>query len=202
MLKVGLTGGIASGKSLAADYFRTCGAHLIDADAVSRDVVLPGQPGWQKVVETFGSDILLPDKTIDRSKLGEMVFRHEEKRRILEALLHPLIMESIDRSVEQVARTAPGKIVMVEVPLLIECGYQDDYRKIVVVYADRDIQRGRLMQRNGYTRHEADQRLAAQMDIEEKVQFGDYVIKNNGTEGDLERRVREVYDSLLEDVRS
>ncbi|GAG25614.1 unnamed protein product, partial [marine sediment metagenome] len=179
MLSAGLTGGIASGKSLAAKLFQKLGAYLIDADAISLEVVKPGREGWERIVKNFGPDIVEKNGAIDRVKLGSIVFSDAEKRRTLNNLLHPLIIEKINKELKHVAVRNPFCIVVVEMPLLFECGLQKDFDKIVVVSADRGTQKKRLMERNGLKEKEAEERLNSQMDLNEKKKFADYIIENN-----------------------
>lgn len=199
MLSVGLTGGIASGKSLAATFFAEHGAYLIDADVISRDIVMPGQEGHRKVVEEFGVAILAEDGAIDRKKLGDVVFADAAKRGMLNSILHPLIIGRIQKEIEQRAAVCPESITIVDVPLLIECGMYHDFDRIVVVVADRNIQKARLMERNCLKNGEAEDRLRAQMAIMEKTKYADYIIDNNGSREELERQVARTYALLVHD---
>lgn len=199
MLSAGLTGGIASGKSLAAKHFQKLGAYLIDADAISREVVEPGREGWERIVKNFGSDIVKENGTIDRAKLGSIVFSDAEKRGKLNNLLHPLIIGKINKQLKQIAVRKSFCIVVVEMPLLIECGLQKDFDKIVVVCTDRRIQKKRLMEKNGLKEKEAEERLDSQMDLNEKKKYADYIVENNRTKKELEKQVSKVYNFLKRD---
>ena len=199
MLCAGLTGGIASGKSLAAKLFQDLGAYLIDADAISRQIVEPGQEGWERIVRNFGSGIVGENGTIDRAKLGSIIFSDADKKGTLNSLLHPLIMEKINKELKQVALKKPFCIAVVELPLLIECGLQKDFDKVVVVYADRETQKKRLMERNGLKEKEAEGRLNSQMDLNKKKKYADYIIDNNRTKKELEKQVSKVYNFFKRD---
>ncbi len=192
MKSVGLTGGIATGKSLAADAFRRLGAAVVSADTIARKVVEPGQKGLPLIVDAFGSEILLNDGRLDRRKLGALVFADSAKRSLLNRLLHPLILQRLRTEMTQAGRD----VVIAEVPLLFECGYRNDFETVVVVYADPRLQMQRLMKRDGISVQEAGQRIAAQMDIEQKLTLADHVIRNTGSPAELERQVAEVYGKL------
>lgn len=196
MLSVALTGSIATGKSSAAEAFRQCGAHIIDADSLSRAVVQPGQAGLQRVVTHFGRGVLRPDGNLDRVALGELVFSDPARRRLLDRLLHPLIMDLMEKRLHAIGRDAPDAIVVVEVPLLIEGGFQDRFDAVVLVAAPRDLQKARLMARNGLDAQAADLRLRSQLDVDSKRAFADFVIENDASPEDLQREVARVYGLL------
>ncbi len=196
MLVVGLTGGIASGKSLAARIFRDLGAHVIDADKIVHGLLAPGQPAWEEVSSYFGTGILLPDKTIDRRKLGEIVFNDPAKRKWLNHCLHPRVFEVYTNQVRNIAARDPYAIVVLDAALLIETGYHKKMGKIVVVYADEKDQLERLMQRDQLTHEQALARIRSQMPLGEKRAHADYLIDNRGAREDTERQAREVFAEL------
>jgi len=196
MLKVGLTGGIACGKTLAANLFHAQGARLIDADVIAREVVEPGREGLERIIQHFGTGVLHDNGALDRKKLGSIVFRDPEQRVELNRLLHPLIVNEIDRLLAELSVSAPSAVAVVEVPLLIECGLQKKFDTIVLVCADRKIQLQRLMKRDSITEKEAEERLGSQMPIGEKRHHADFVIENNDTRSIVEKQVREVYGLL------
>lgn len=188
MQVIGLTGGIASGKSTVARILERLGAVIIDADLLSREAVLPGTPAHQAIVGAFGPEILLPDATLDRKALGRIVFADQDARRRLEAITHPAIARlAEDRLAEARCSSAPA--VFYVAPLLIEAGATGRVDDIWVVYADRKTQLTRLTERDGIRQEEAEQRLAAQMPMEEKAAYGSAVIDNRGTPEDTERQV-------------
>ncbi|MDF2816008.1 MAG: dephospho-CoA kinase [Paenibacillus sp.] len=194
-MNIGLTGGIASGKSTVSDMLVKRGALLIDADRVAREVVEPGSPVLQKVVERFGSDVLLPDGALNRKKLGEIVFGNPQALQDLQNIMHPSIRELMSERLEQYELLHPDKLVVVDVPLLYESGLESMYDAVVVVYVPRAVQLERLIVRDGLTPVEAEQRLNAQMDIEYKKARANIVIDNQGdfsqTEGQVDRLLRE-----------
>ena len=196
MLSVGLTGGIASGKSLAAQLFVQKGACLIDADLVARDVVRPGEEGFQLVRNAFGSDIITPSGELDRVKLGTIVFADPGKRKFLDTTLHPFIINRIFSHIGQLNDQRYQGIVVVDIPLLFECGLQERFDKTVLVYATPETQQQRLMQRNSITPEAARQRLCSQMAMDDKRQYADYIIDNTGSLDALEVQVATVWSFL------
>ena len=202
MLRVGLTGGIASGKSLAMSCFCKQGACPIDADALSLDLVKPGKEGWKRIKKHFGDDVIRENGTVDRVKLGRIIFSDDEKRGLLNHLLHPLIIDEIKIKLKQIAEKDPMSIAVVELPLLIECGLQNDFDNIVVVMTTRATQLKRLMERNSLSRKEAEERLNAQMDLYEKKKYADYIIENNATKEEVEKQVKAMYCLMKTEVKA
>lgn len=200
MLLVGLTGGIASGKSLVASVFRDLGAHLIDADRIVHDLLEPDQQAGREVSEHFGKGILLPDGRIDRRKLGEIVFNDAEKRAWLNQCLHPRVFEAYQAQVSQVRVRSPRAVVVLDAALLIETGYHRMMDRVVVVYAEPEQQLERLIRRNGFTREEALARIGSQMPLAEKRGLADYVIDNTGTRERTEQQAREVCARLKQEA--
>lgn len=198
MLSVGLTGGIASGKSLAARLFAQSGAVLIDADSVARQVVMPGSSCLERIADAFGREILDSRGALDREQLGRVVFADTEKRKALEAILHPVILAAMFSAIENLRNQGYGGIVVSDMPLLFECGVQDQFDKIVLVYAEPSTQQQRLVARNGLSPDAALQRLSAQMPIAEKRKFADFIIENTGSLAVLEERVAAVWSTLCE----
>ncbi len=201
MLKVGLTGGIASGKSTVSEAFARLGAKVLDADEVAREVVLPGKPAWTKLRHTFGSEFFHPDGRLNRSKLRRLVFADPEQRSRLNAIVHPEVMREIDFRFEQLTSSAEHAVVLVDIPLLIEVGVVHRFDKVVVVYANESVQVMRLMQRDGLSREEARQALSVQIDLREKAKKADFVIDNSGTPGETQAQVEKVWQELLELAR-
>ncbi len=197
MLKVGLTGGIASGKSTVSEAFARLGAKVLDADKVAREVVLPGQPAWLKLQQAFGPEFFLPDGEVNRSKLRRLVFADPEERGKLNAIVHPEVMREINRRFEQLTTSVQDAVVLVDIPLLIEVGVAHRFDKVVVVYANESVQVMRLMQRDGLSREEARQGLSVQIDLREKARKADFVIDNSGTPGETQVQVEKVWQELL-----
>ncbi len=188
MRLIGLTGGIATGKSSVDTMLAARGATVIDADALAREAVLPGEPTLERVVQRFGADILLPDGTMDRQKLGAIVFADAKARYDLERITHPRIIElSQQRIAAGLASDAP--LVSVDIPLLYEGERNSTFPGVLVVYAPPDVQIRRLRERNGLDETAARQRLDAQLPIDEKRRRATWVIDNSGDLDETERQV-------------
>lgn len=180
-MNIGLTGGIACGKSTVSAMLVSRGALLVDADIIARDVVEPGSPVLEQVAAHFGQAVLQADGSLHRKKLGEIIFGNTEARKQLESILHPPIRVQIREQMEAYERQFPEKLVVVDVPLLIESNLSFMFHEVMVVYVPRPIQLERLMQRDGLTESAANNRIEAQMSIEEKRKVADVVIDNSGT---------------------
>lgn len=191
----GLTGGIASGKSTVAAILRRLGAAVINADELSREVVQPGQAAWKEIVETFGSDILQKDQSLDRKKLRTIVFHNPEARKKLEAIIHPRVRSLAEQRMRELA-AAGSSIIAYEVPLLFEAQIHLWLRPVILVACDPATQKQRLRQRDQLTDIEAQQHLDAQMALEDKRKLADYVIENTGSLEDLEQQVRAVLQKI------
>ena len=196
MLRVGLTGGIASGKSTVAAMFVALGAHLVDTDQLARRAVEPGSPGLARVVEAFGPGVLGPDGGLDRRGLREIVFADAAKRRRLNAIVHPLVAELMEAELAALEARDPGGVVLIDVPLLFETGWQQRVRAVVLVYCPAPRQARRLMVRDQVDRNAAETALAAQMDIEEKRRRAQFVVDNSGTLEETQTQVKTVWSQL------
>jgi dephospho-CoA kinase len=194
-MNIGLTGGIACGKSTVSHMLVQRGAMLVDADRIAREVVEPGSPVLIQVAERFGADVLLPDGSLNRKKLGEIVFGNTQSLQDLQHLMHPSIRALMHERMTLYELSHPDKLVVVDVPLLYESELQAMYEAVRGVYVPRDIQLDRLMARDGMSLNEAEQRLNAQIDIELKRTQADIVIDN---QGDLEQTQVQV-DKFLRD---
>jgi dephospho-CoA kinase len=195
-LLVGLTGGIASGKSAVSEMLSSLGAPLIDFDQLSRRVVEPDRPAWQDIVDFFGQQVLNEDRTLDRDALGAIVFADLEKRKKLESFTHPRIGEEFFIEVIGIRSEDPEAIIQVAIPLLIEANMQHLFDHLVVVHASRETQIERLMARDGLTEEDAEARLAAQMPLDDKLDYADTVIDNSGDLDDTRRQVEELWQRL------
>lgn len=196
MLRVGLTGSIAVGKSFVSGVLAELGCRVVDADALARRVVEPGAEGLRKIVGAFGEWVLRPDGTLDRARLGEVVFEDAEKRELLNSLLHPLIIAEQDELLRRWEREDPRGIGVVDAALMIESGGHRRFDKLVVVHCRHEAQLERLMRRNGLSRGEAERRVAAQMPQEEKLRYADFSIDTSGSFEDARRQTEEVYAAL------
>lgn len=196
MILVGLTGGIATGKSTVAKMFKRCGAVVIDADALAREIVLPGKPAWREIVNTFGEKVLKADRTVDRQALGHIVFRNRTKLRRLEHIIHPRVAREQTRLTRAIIRKNPRAVVIYEVPLLFEAGVDKRVDQIIVVTANRETQISRLKKRNGLSRMEAIRRIRNQMSLSKKVQRADYVLDGTVSKRVLRRNVQQLHRAL------
>jgi len=196
MLIVGLTGGIASGKSTIADMFKREGAYIIDIDMISRDVVKPGKPAWQDVVHIFGKEVLNEDQTLNRKKVGDIVFSDAEKRKKLEEIIHPKITAETLMKINEIAKKDNQAIVIIDIPLLIETDKQDTVNKVVLVYTSPQGQIERLVKRDGLSLEDAHKRLASQMPIENKKKYAHYIINNEEPLKEIQKRVKEIFREL------
>lgn len=191
MRVIGLTGGIASGKSTVADIITGYGVPVIDADQLARDAVLPETPGLRQIAAAFGSEVLKDDGSLDRAVLAEKIFSEPAARGILEAILHPLIKELAEKNLEELRRQGvPAAFYMA--PLLIEAGVTGRVDEVWVVYVDRETQLERIRRRDSLNRKDAEKRLAAQMAMDEKRRYGRIVIDNSGDLQELRGRVAAV----------
>jgi dephospho-CoA kinase len=195
---IGLTGGIAVGKTTVARIFAELGAPVIDADALAREVTAPGTEVLERIVEAFGEGVLDSGGRLDRKALGRIVFSDVEARRRLEAITHPAIIAAAGERVDALGRQG-HRVVLYEAALLIEAGRHRDMDSLIVVVADDEQRVSRLMQRNELSREEAVARLAAQLPQERKVELADHVIDNSGSLEQTRARVEEVWSSLQEE---
>lgn len=175
---IGLTGGIASGKSTVSSALRELGANIIDADAVAHAVVEPGKPAWEDIVEHFGMDVLNPDQTINREKLGDIVFNDLQRLQELNQITHPRVMEQFKLMLQAIKNRDPEAVVFMEVPLLYETHMERICDEVWVVWVDEETQVERLMKRDRLSRSDAMKRIEAQMSLDEKARRADFVIDN------------------------
>ena len=198
MILVGLTGGIASGKSTASSIFKELGAYIIDADVLAREVVEPLKPAWKDVVKNFGKGILNKDNSINRKKLAEIVFNNKKKREMLNAIVHPRVLKRAKEIEREIAKKDPEAVIIFDAALLIESGAYKKMDKNIVVYADEDVQVKRLMKRDGLTKDEAIKRIEAQMPLREKVRFADYIIDGNKALNIVKKQLKRALKGLRE----
>ena len=198
MLNVGLTGGIACGKSTVAKMFVKNGAYLIDFDGLAHEVQEPEKPAWKEVVNHFGKRILQPDKKINRVKLGKIVFADKEKLSELNNIVHPLVYQEWHARLEKIGKKEKHAIVLSDIPLLFEGNMQHLFDLTMLVFIEPKEQIRRLMARNGVSKEEAGKRLKSQMPISEKIALADIVIDNEGSIPETEKRVGQVCQELLQ----
>jgi dephospho-CoA kinase len=192
-MRVGLTGGIASGKSTVSAVLAELGAVVIDADLIAREVVARGTPGLDAVVAEFGPGVLTEEGDLDRAAMGALVFSDPSARKRLEAIVHPLVHQ---RSAELEAAAPPGSVIVHDIPLLAEVGRSGQFDAVIVVDAPTEVQVTRMVRDRGWTREEAEARIAAQASREDRLAIATHVIDNTGSLDDLRRRVEEAYAEL------
>ena len=191
---IGLTGGIGSGKSTVSNIFMQHGIPVVDADKIAREVVEPGEEAWLKIVKYFGEDILLPNQSIDREKLGNMIFHHKEKREVLNKITHPIIISRMMNKAKEIEIN--NKYVILDIPLLFESKREELFDIIIVVYTSRTIQLERLMNRDHIGEKEALSRLATQMSLDDKKEKADIVIYNDKDIEHIENQIKLIIEKL------
>jgi dephospho-CoA kinase len=196
MLIVGLTGGVASGKTAISQVLKAEGAYIIDADQIARELVQPQKPAWSELIGAFGKEILQEDGSIHRKKLADKVFADPKKRKLLNQILHPRIKEEMDRRTKEIGQKDPQAIVVIDAPLIIELGNQRDMDKLIVVASTQTQQIKRLKERDGVSPEAALRIISSQMPVEEKVKLADYVIRNEGSIEEAKKRAKEVFKEL------
>jgi len=203
MLKVGLTGGIAAGKSVVGEMFVKLGAHLIQADQISHELMQPGQPVHREVVKHFGTHILNPDQTVNRSKLAEAAFSGRIQE--LNQIVHPAVIQKQNAWMAEVGKREPYAIAIVEAALILEAGFGDDFDKLIVVTCREEQRVQRWAQRLNVdqetARREVSRRMAAQFSDEEKIKASDYVIDNSGSLDETRMQVSQIFEQLKSQTR-
>jgi len=201
-LIVGLTGGIVGGKSTVASMFNDLGAKIIDADKLGHSVILPNKPAWKKIVKIFGKDILQNDLTIDREKLGKIVFANQTLLKKLNEITHPEITKIIKKEIDSVKNKTHNqeKILIIDAALIYEAKIDRFIDKIIVVYIDKDEQIKRLIKRNNLSKDEALQRVRSQIPMEEKAKMADYVIDNSNSLDKTKEQVEKIWKSLVSSI--
>ena len=195
-LLVGLTGGIAGGKTTVANMLMALGSPAIDFDVLARQVVEPGKPAWKEIVDYFGKQVLQKDGHLDRKILSKIVFRNMEKRKRLESFTHPHIFEEFENQVTKIADKDPDSIIQVVMPLLIESNLEYLFHRVVVVYVPEEKQIQRLVQRDRISKQEAANILRAQLPIDEKAGHADFIINNEDSVEETRRQVEDLWQTL------
>lgn len=196
MLIVGLTGGVASGKTAVSQVLKEEGAYIIDADQIARELVQPHKPAWNELIRAFGKEILQEDGFIHRKKLADKVFADPKKRKLLNQILHPRIKEEMDRRTKEIGQKDSEAIVVIDAPLIVELGDHREMDKLIVVASTQTQQIERLKERDGIGPEEALRILSSQMPVEEKVNLADFVIRNEGSLEETKKRAKEVFKEL------
>ncbi len=185
-----------------ARIFATLGASILDADEIAHRLVEMGSPAYEPVVSAFGAEILNPDRSISRPRLGRIIFADSQRRALLESILHPLIRKEEANLVELLADTGQGRILVSNAALLIETGFYRDYHRVIVVHCDPGVQLERIMKRDGLGEEEARSRIAAQMDTKEKLKVAHYTIDTTPGHAPTETRARAVFRHLQQDLQA
>lgn len=201
-LLVGLTGGIATGKSTVSTLLRQLGCEIIDADLLAREVVEPGQPAWTTIVAEFGQGVVTAGGTLDRKKLGAIVFANPERRRRLEAITHPAIRERFQARLDELAERGFAGLVVFDAAVMIESGNYKNMDRLVVVVTDEPTQMARLRGRDGTEDAEGRRKIASQMPLAEKAKLADYVIDNSGDRAATAEQVRRVFAALMSELEA
>ncbi|HZS09241.1 MAG TPA: dephospho-CoA kinase [Blastocatellia bacterium] len=199
MIKVGLTGGIATGKSFVSSVLRELGCAVADADAIAHQVIASGQPAYEEITREFGPDVpglVAETGAIDRAKLGAFVFNRPERLKRLNEIVHPRVFAGQERWIAEVAARDPEAVIVIDAALLIETGAYQRFDKVIVVYCDPELQIGRLMARNILSREAAQARISSQMPSAEKLRYADYSINTSGGFDETRRQVEAVYAEL------
>ncbi len=196
MQVIGLTGGIATGKSTVSAILENAGALIIDADRIAREAVKKGQPAYREIVEHFGETVLLPDGEINRSVLGDIIFNAPGKKQLLNKIVHPYVRKETHRQLQQIGRTEPNAIVILDIPLLIEAEMDKNLSEVIVVYVPEHIQIERLVQRDGISEADALARVRSQMPIEEKKEKATIVVDNSGSKENTRRQTLKIFQRL------
>ncbi len=202
ILTAALTGGIATGKSVVADVFKEMGCYIFYADKEAHRLMEPEKPAWGKIVSHFGKEILNPDKTINRSKLGKIVFSNNKERQFLNSVLHPLVNKKRLKVIEKLKKQKNIQIFISEAALTIEAGLVDYFDKIIVVHCSKEIQIRRLMQRDRISKQEAKNRISSQMPLNEKKKDADYLIDTSGPLSASIEQAEKIYRYLLMDYHT
>ncbi len=198
MLVAGLTGSIATGKSTVSYILKELGSFIVDADRAAHEVVLPGTKAWNEIVRIFGKEILQKSGEIDRERLGRIIFNDSAMRSILEEVVHPEVVQSMDEQISSIRSGFPDAVVILDVPLLIETGMHKGVSEVIVVYCPEDMQIMRLMVRDKIGREEALAKVRSQISIEEKRRYASQLIDNSASKDNTRKQVKDAYDRLKE----
>ena len=196
MQVIGLTGGIATGKSTVSAILKKAGAEIIDADRIAREVVKKGLPAYREIVENFGETVLLSNGEINRSILGDLIFNDPRKKQLLNRIVHPHVRRETNRQLKDMEKSSPDTIAVLDIPLLFEAEMHKDLSEVIVVYAPEHIQVKRLMKRDNISEADAVARVRSQMPIEEKKNRATIVIDNSGTMQDTRKQTLEIFKTL------
>ncbi len=196
MLTIGVTGGVACGKTTVSKFFEAEGAYRIDADRIARELVQPGSPAWKELIRVFGKGILEENGSVNRKQLANLVFSHPKKRRLLNYILHPRIQREMEKRARAIGKKDPNAIILFDVPLLVETGFHRKVDRVVVVTSTETQQIQRLKKRAGLSEEEARRIISSQLEAREKEKVADFVIRNEGSLEKTRRSVHRVFQEL------
>jgi len=199
ILTAALTGGIGTGKSVAAQVFKDLGCYIFYADKEAHRLMEPEKEAWKKIVKHFGESILKKDKTINREKLGEIIFSSPEERRFLDSVVHPLVNQLRIKTIQKVKQEKKHHIFISEAALTIEAGFVDYFDKIIVVHCEKEIQISRLMKRDRISQQEAKKKIGSQLPLKKKKEYADYLINTSGNVRSTVEQTEKVYRNLFTD---
>jgi len=195
-LLAGLTGGMGSGKTTVGNLFKALGTYVLDADEICRSLVEPEKPAWREIIALLGNGVLRDDQTLDRRKIADIVFNDPEKKKALEAILHPRVMEEEQAIYRDILNSDPGALVIIDAALLIESENYRKVDKVIVIACDEETQLDRIMAKNTFSREDAQRRLQLQMPLAEKIKFADYVLHNDSGLSELKEKVEALFHQL------
>jgi dephospho-CoA kinase len=195
-LLAGLTGGMGSGKTTVGKLFQSLGAYVLDADEICRSLVEFGKPAWQEIVDLLGNEVIRDDQTLDRRKIADIVFDDPEKKKALETILHPRVMEEEQAIYKDILKDDPCALVIIEAALLIESENYRKVDKVIVIACDEESQLHRITAKSTFSREDAERRLKQQMPLKEKIKFADYVLHNDSGLSELEEKVEVLFHQL------
>ncbi|MCP2519853.1 dephospho-CoA kinase [Candidatus Aminicenantes bacterium AC-335-A11] len=199
MLKVGLTGGIATGKTVVSNILKELGCYVLEADKLAHEFYKPKTKIWEKIVNHFGKGILNPDLTINRAKLANIVFNNDKERNFLNNLIHPLVIEEEKKIFKKIEKEGKYQIFITEAALIVEAGLVSSFDRLIVVYCDEETQLERLIERNNIERENAIRRIKSQFPLKEKLKYADYIIDTSGTLRETVEQTERVFRFLLQD---
>jgi len=196
LITAGLTGGIATGKSTVSSFLKEAGAIIIDADIIAKEAVIKNSPAWHEIVKTFGKEVLLADGEINRTYLGDIIFKDHSKKEVLNKIVHPYVSKKMFEMVEEIRRSSPDSVAILDIPLLVESGTYKSFEDVILVYIPEKIQLKRLMERDSISETDAMYKIRSQMPIEEKKQHATIVIDNSKSIGVTKQKAMEVFNYL------
>ncbi|MFQ6082519.1 MAG: dephospho-CoA kinase [Candidatus Aminicenantia bacterium] len=202
MLKVGLTGGIATGKTIVSQILKNLGCYILEADKLAHKLIEPKKKAWKEIILHFGKEILNPDQTINRHKLGQIIFSNKNQRELLNKIIHPLVVEEEKKIFKKLEKEGKYKIFITEAALIVEAGMVSNFDKLIVVYCDEQTQIKRVMNRDKISHKEALKKIKSQLSLSKKLQYADYKIDTSGSLDETIEQTEQVYRLLMADYKN